>query len=66
MLSLSRYPSESIFLFDKDENPIAEIKINSNKGSQISVGIQAPKSVGIVRSELLTPERISEIASLLR
>jgi len=66
MLSLSRYPNESIFLFDEKDNPIAEIKINSHKGSQISVGIQAPRSVGIVRAELLTSERLSEIASLLR
>lgn len=66
MLSLSRYPGESIFLFDKDENPIAEIKINSTKGSQISVGIQANKAIGIVRSELIEEGRRGEISEALR
>jgi len=66
MLSLSRYPGESIFLFDKDENPIAEIKINSAKGSQISVGIQANKAIAIVRSELIAADRIQEIGEALR
>ncbi len=66
MLSLSRYPGDSIILFDKDENPIAEIKINSKKGSQISVGIQAPRAlIKVVRAELLDAEQLKGIGEKL-
>lgn len=66
MLSLSRYPGESLYLFDKDNNPIAQIKINSTKGNQVSVGIQANKSIGIVRNELIEEDRLQKISEDLR
>lgn len=66
MLSLSRYPGETIVLFDKDEKPIAEIKINSNRGSQISVGMQAKKEIQFVRSELIEEGRLREIREALK
>lgn len=66
MLSLSRYPEQSLFIFDKDGNPLSEVRINSNKGSQISVGIQAPREISIIREELIEADRLAEIRRLLK
>lgn len=66
MLCLSRYPGQSIIIFDKDENPVAEIRVNGLKGEQVSVGIQASRSFGIVRSELLEQSKLDEIGGLLK
>ena len=63
MLSLSRYPYEGIYLYNKFGIAIARIQVNSRKGDQISIGIQAVDEVGIVREELLErdePEKLSQ------
>lgn len=49
MLVLSRKVGETIWVGDEVEIVITEIK-----GDQIKLGIQAPKSVEIVRGELRT------------
>ena len=53
MLVLSRKPNESIKIGDDIELKIIEIK-----GDIVRIGIEAPKSVEILRSELV--ESISE------
>ncbi len=51
MLKLTRREGESITLFTSD-GPI-EVWVSSIEGRQTRVGIDAPQSVNIVRSELL-------------
>ncbi len=53
MLVLSRKPNESIQIGDNIELRIIEVK-----GDTVKLGIQAPKSVDILRGELL--QSISE------
>ncbi len=66
MLCLSRYPGQSIIIFDKNENPVAEIRINGLKGEQVSVGIQATREFDIVRSELKSFPELEDARSRLK
>jgi carbon storage regulator len=50
MLSLTRRPNESITLYTSDG--IVEILVSQIKGNQARIGIEAPKSINIVRSEI--------------
>lgn len=66
MLCLSRYPGQSLVIFDKDGSPIAEVRINGLKGDQVSVGIQAKREIDVLRSELLDPARLVEVQGATR
>jgi len=51
MLSLTRRTNESITLYTSDG--IVEILLSQIKGNQARIGINAPKSIDIVRSEII-------------
>jgi len=56
-LALTRRTGEELFLNIKDSNgSITEIRIDLNgiKGRQVRIGIDAPKTVEVVRGELLS------------
>lgn len=61
MLVLSRKVGETIWVGDDVEIVITEIK-----GDQIKLGIQAPKSVEIVRGELRTEVSESNTEAVLQ
>ncbi len=61
MLVLSRKVGETIWVGDDVEIVITEIK-----GDQIKLGIQAPKSVEVVRGELRTEVSGSNTESVIR
>lgn len=61
MLVLSRKVGETIWVGDNVEIIITEIK-----GDQIKLGIQAPKSVEVVRGELRTEVSESNTESVIR
>lgn len=54
MLSLTRRPNESITLYTSDG--VIEIQLSDIRGNQARIGIDAPKSIKIVRSEIDTPQ----------
>ena len=58
MLILTRRPGESIRIGDD-----TTITVTSVRGLQVQIGIQAPKSVNIVREELLPPVAAQEPAA---
>ena len=55
MLVLSRKERESVLIGDSITLKIIEIR-----GSQVFIGIDAPRDVRIVRAELLKPQEVSE------
>lgn len=57
MLILTRHPGESIII---GENDMIEITILSIKENQVSIGIQAPKTMEISRAELIRQEQEAE------
>lgn len=52
MLVLSRKEGESIELVGLD----VTIRVESIRGNRIQIGIEAPKSVKVMRSELIDPD----------
>jgi carbon storage regulator len=54
MLSVTRRPNESITLYTSDG--VVEIHLSDIRGNQARIGIEAPKSIKIVRSEIDTPQ----------
>lgn len=50
MLSLTRRPNESITLHTSDG--VVKITLSQIKGNQARIGIGAPKSITIVRTEI--------------
>lgn len=54
MLSVTRRPNESITLYTSDG--VVEFHLSGIRGNQARIGIDAPKSVKIVRSEIDTPQ----------
>lgn len=65
MLLLTRRPNESILLYTSDG--VVEIKVSDIKGNQTRIGIDAPKSIKILRSEMdiPQPERSFKLLGLL-
>ena len=61
MLVLTRNEGQSIQL---DNNIL--ITVSEVSGSQVKIGISAPKEVNIVRSELLDDKELIDVASLLK
>jgi len=54
MLVLSRKAGEKIILQTSD-GPITIVVTSVRSASNVGIGIQAPSSIGITRSELLSP-----------
>lgn len=63
MLFLTRKVGQSIYLFDSDDNVIGKLKINSQRGNQISVGLALQPEISAVRDELLCTEKIESLDS---
>lgn len=57
MLILTRHPGESIIIGENDMIEITILSINEN---QVSIGIQAPKTMEISRTELIRREQEAE------
>ncbi|UZE97224.1 carbon storage regulator [Alkalimarinus alittae] len=56
-LALTRREGEKLFFFIEDSNgTITKIRIDLNEitGNQVKIGIDAPKTVQIIRDELLS------------
>jgi len=52
MLILTRRPDESVFILDDTNCRKIEIKFLAVKGSQVRMGIEAPKDIKIYRNEV--------------
>ena len=61
MLVLSRKPNESL-IFHTLDGPV-EVIINDVKGQRVSIGIEAPNSVRVVRRELEQPKKLTNTGS---
>lgn len=55
MLILTRRPGESLFIGDE-----IEIVILGTRGSQVRVGIKAPRAVEVLRTELIPADELVE------
>lgn len=58
MLVLSRKPSQSIFI-----NGDIRVTVVSIRGNQVRIGIDAPASMAILRTELCEPARASQFTT---
>ena len=56
MLVFNRKVGESFVLFDDQGIEVAKVYIASNSHGQIKIGVKAPQTTKVMRSELLTHE----------
>jgi len=58
MLALTRRVGEVIYIGDNKEIAVKVMRVN---GNQVSIGIEAPKEVCIIREELIIRDAISKL-----